>query len=181
VDQAKRYDPAIIIGEPMGVEFPADGSTLVQARLYPLQPNAVHVWNILRSGGKLKASVGGSCEKKVGHDGVVEIARIWWSHLALTPYPVNDHTLVSLQPFSAFVKALGVGAAAPLVMQDLQGARLGHTPDLRQRWRALTELLQQQIPTLTTEEAQAMALLLMRQRKEERPAFVAAFHTPLAI
>ena len=125
LDQQHRHDASVIIGEPMAVEFPADGSTLVQARLYPLQDQARHVYNILRSGGRLKASVGGSCAKRPGRDGVTDIPQIWWSHLALTPFPVNNDTSISLQPFGAFVKALGVSSAAPLVMQDLGGGHAG--------------------------------------------------------
>lgn len=171
INQEKRYDPSIIVGEPMAVKFPADGSTLVQARLYPLQPNAGYVWNILRSGGKLKASIGGSCSKRPSPDGVMEISHIFWTHLALTPYPVNDHTLVSLQPLQEFLKALGTASAAPLVMEDLQGARERGTPALMQRWRALTATLQHQYPQLTEDEAHDLALLLLTRRGAVRQAY----------
>jgi hypothetical protein len=178
VTQEKRYDPSIIVGEPMAVQFPADGSTLVQARLYPLQPNAQHIWNILRSGGKLKASIGGSCAKRPGRDGILEIAQIFWNHLALTPYPVNDHTDVSLQPYSQFVKALGASAAASLVQEDLQGAREANTASLVQRWQALTEILMQQQPGLSEEEAKRAALLLLIKRGATRQAYTAAHWAP---
>jgi hypothetical protein len=166
-----RYDASILIGEPMAVEFPPDGSTMVQARLYPLQPQAQFVMNILRSGGKLKASVGGTCAKRPGPDGVTEIPRLFWSHLAITPYPVNNDTLVSLEPFAAFVKALGVSSAAPLVLEDLQGTRARGTPSLDQRWRALTAIVLQQFPQLTEDEARQVAALLLRRRGETREAY----------
>jgi hypothetical protein len=178
IDQNKRYDASIIIGEPMAVEFPADGSTLVQARLYPLQPQAQYVYNILRSGGKLKASVGGSCAKRPGPDGVTEIPQIFWTHLALTSFPVNNNTAISLQPYSAFMKALGVTSAAPLVTQDLQGAPQRGTPAFLQRWHALTELLQQRQPGLSTERARQAALLLLIRRGETRQAFTSTSWGP---
>jgi hypothetical protein len=179
-NETTRYDPSIIVGEPMAVKFGADGSTMVQARLYPLQPKAQDIWRILRSGGKLKASIGGSCAKRPGKDGTTEINRIYWNHLALTPYPVNDHTLVSLQPFGAFVKALGVASAAPLVMEDLQGARQRGTPAFLQRWRALGDLVKQQYPTLTDDEAHDLALMLLTRRGERRQAFTPGALAPLA-
>jgi hypothetical protein len=176
VTAENRHDASVIIGEPMAVKFPADGTTLVQARLYPLQPQARYVWNILQSGGKLKASIGGSCAKRPARDGTTEIPQIFWNHLAITSWPVNDDTLVSLQPFSAFVKALGTTSATPLVMEDLQGAKQALTPALRQRWQALTETLAEQYPTLTLRQAQSMALLLMTRRGETRQAYAPSTH-----
>jgi hypothetical protein len=178
LNQDKRYDPAILIGEPMAVKFPADGSTLVQAKLYPLQPVAQNVWQILRSGGKLKASIGGSCAKRPGRDGVLEIAQIFWTHLALTPYPVNDHTDVSLQPYQEFLKALGSASAAPLVHEDLQGNLLRGTPTLAQKWAALTAVLMQRQPGLSEERAREIAALLLRQRGEMRTAYTTAVWSP---
>jgi hypothetical protein len=181
INQDKRYDPSILIGEPMAVKFPADGSTLVQAKLYPLQPLAQNVWQILRSGGKLKASIGGSCAKRPGRDGIMEIAQIWWNHLALTPYAVNDHTEVSLHPFSEFMKALGSASAAPLVQEDLQGAREAGTPALAQRWQALTEILMQRQPGLTEDRAREIAALLLRQRGALRAAYTTAVWSPTGL
>jgi hypothetical protein len=178
INQDKRYDPSIIVGEPMAVKFPPDGSTLVQARLYPLQPLAQNVWQILRSNGRLKASIGGSCAKRPGRDGVMEIAQIWWNHIALTPYAVNDHTEVSLQPFANFVKALGTAAAAPLVHEDLQGNLLRGTPTLSQKWQALTAVLMQRHPGLTEAKARDIAALLLRQRGELRQAYTTAVWSP---
>jgi len=157
----------------MAVEFPADGTTLVQARLYPLQEQARNVWNILRSGGKLKASIGGSCAKRPGRDGTTEVAQIFWNHLAITSWPVNDDTSVSLEPFSAFVKALGTSDAAPLVREDLEGNLLRGTPDLPQKWAALTEILMQRHPGLSEDKAREVAALLLRRRGELRAAYTA--------
>jgi hypothetical protein len=178
INQDKRYDPSIIVGEPMAVKFPPDGSTLVQARLYPLQPLAQNVWQILRSNGRLKASIGGSCAKRPGRDGVMEIAQIWWNHIALTPYAVNDHTEVSLQPFANFVKALGTASAAPLVHEDLEGNLLRGTPTLSQKWQALTAVLMQRHPGLSVDRARDIAALLLRQRGELRAAYTSSAWTP---
>jgi hypothetical protein len=171
VDGSNRHDASVLIGEPVAVRFAADGTTFVQARLYPYQPQAQYVWNILRSGGKLKASIGGTCAKRPARDGTTEINKIYWSHLAITSWPVNDETLVSLQPLGAFMKALGVGAASPLVMEDLQGARQRGTPAFLARWRALGDLVKQQYPTLTDDEAHDLALMLLTRRGERRQAF----------
>jgi hypothetical protein len=171
LDGSNRHDASLIIGEPLAVEFPDDGTTMVQARLYPHQPQAQYVWNILQSRGKLKASVGGTCAKRPGPDGVTEIPRLFWNHLAITSFPVNNDTLVSLEPFAAFVKALGVSSAAPLVLEDLQGTRARRTPSLDQRWRALTAIVLQQFPHLTEDEARQVAALLLRRRGETREAY----------
>lgn len=164
IDAVNRHDASVIIGEPMAVEFPLDGSTLVQARLYPLQPQAQYVWNILRSNGKLKASVGGSCAKRPGPDGVTEIPQIWWSHLALTAFPVNDDTRVSLQPFSAFVKALGTFEASPLVPEDLEGTAY-HVSEECQRQ---ADRIRAYCPTLTEDEARQVSSLLLTHRTNIR-------------
>jgi hypothetical protein len=171
VGHENRHDASVLIGEPMAVKFAPDGTTFVQARLYPYQEQAKNVWNILRSGGKLKASIGGSCSKRPGRDGVTEIDRIFWNHVAITSWPVNNSTLVSLQPLAAFLKALGTASAAPLVREDLQGARLGRTPDLAQQWQALTEVLLQRQPTLSEAQARRAALLLLVRRGATRHAF----------
>lgn len=180
IDQSNRHDASILIGEPLAVKFTPEGDTLVQARLYPYQPQAQHVWNILRSGGKLKASIGGSCVKRPAGDGATEIPQLWWNHLAITSWPVNNDTIVSLQPFEEFVKALATTAAAPLVMQDLHGAMHGGTPALLGRWQALTDLLQQQHPTLTEEQAKQVALAWMIRRGETRHAYTSAQWSPMA-
>jgi hypothetical protein len=178
IDHTNRHDASVIIGEPMAVTFAPDGTTFVQARLYPYQEQAQNVWNILRSGGKLKASIGGSCSKRLGLDGVTEIDRIFWNHLAITSWPVNDHTRVSLQPFAAFLKALGTSSAAPLVQEDLQGAREAGTPALLQRWKALTELLMQHQPGVSEEKAKRAALLLLIKRGATRPGYTASSWLP---
>jgi hypothetical protein len=179
VSHENRHDASVLIGEPMAVKFTPNGLTLIQARLYPYQEQARNVYNILRSGGKLKASIGGSCSKRPGPDGVTEIDRIFWNHVAITSWPVNDDTLVSLQPLSAFLKALGSASAAPLVQEDLQGAREAGTPALAQRWQALTEILMQRQPGLSEARAREIAALLLRQRGALRPAYTTAVWSPL--
>lgn len=164
VDHEHRHDASIIIGEPMDVQFPPDGSTMIQARLYPHQPQAQFVWNILRSGGKLKASIGGSCAKRPGRDGVTEIPQLFWSHVAVTSWPVNDQTLVSLQPFSAFVKALGTFEASPLVPEDLEGTAYQVSEECQRQ----ADRIRAYCPTLTEDEARQVSSLLLTHRTNIR-------------
>jgi hypothetical protein len=172
VDSSNRHDASLLIGEPLAIEFPPDGSTLIKAKLYPYQPQAQYVWNVLRSGGTLRASIGGNCSKRIALDGVTEIPSIFWTHTAVTAWPVNNDTVVKLEPFGEFVKALSTASATPLVLQDLEGSRERGTPSFEQRCTALAATLQQQYPTLTEAEARRVALALLQRRGASREAYV---------
>lgn len=174
VTHSNRHDPSVVIGHPTAITFTPDGRTLVKAMLYKNVPNAQHVWGILTSGGRLGASIGGSVlERALQPGGTPTISKIWFNHLALTAWPVNDDTAVQLMPYQEFMaKALSTTSATPLVSQDLEGARERGTPAFEQRWKALTDILRQQYPTLTEAEAKKVAHALLERRGATRPAYV---------
>jgi hypothetical protein len=168
-----RYDPSLIVGEPLDVRWSPEGHTLEKAWLYqsPLKPKAREIWGILESGGSLRASIQGSVLARAdGAQGVSIITKIVWTATALTPYPINDDTEVQTIPYAAFMKALGTGGAAPLVMEDLQGARQQLTPAFAQRWKALTALLMER-RQLREDQAKPLALALLIRRGEARHAY----------
>jgi hypothetical protein len=174
LQRENRADPSIIIGHPTAMQMTAAGATLVKAMLYKHQPKAQHVWQILISGGRLGASIGGDVlERSMEPGGTPIISRIWFNHLALTAFPVNDDTSVQITPYHEFMaKALSTSSATPLVQQDLEGARERGTPSFEQRCTALTATLQQQYPTLTEAEARRVALALLQRRGATRDAYV---------
>ena len=179
-----RHDPSLLIGEPRDMQFTPDGRTIVKAELYQRVKKAQEVWDILQSGGKMKASIGGAIlQRQQDATGTPVVTKVFLNHLALTPWPVNDETNVQLTPYAEFVKSLGYKAlgattgtsAQPLVMQDLEGARQRLTPAFAQRWQALTELVQQlsrqRGKALSEDQARQMALAVMRERGETRHAY----------
>jgi hypothetical protein len=170
-----RYDPSIIIGEPRDYRFDGNDCLLIKAELYKHQPKAQAVWDIFRSGGFLKASVGGSILRPpVLRNGVETITKVLMNHVALTPWPVNDDTNAQVMPYAEFMKALGAASAAPLVREDLDGATYGGTPELRQRLISLAEILQQMATAqgkhLSAKRARSLALKYMQQRGQPRHA-----------
>jgi len=173
ITAANRANPEMIIGHPTDIRFTPDGKTLVSAVLYKHQPKAQAVWNLLQSGARLGASIGGAVIDREDSPGKPStISKIWLNHLAITPFPVNEDCQVQLTPYPEFIaKALGTAVAAPLVREDLEGARLAGTPDLQQKWQALTEILLQRQPQLTQEQARKAALLLLARRGELRHAY----------
>lgn len=181
-----RHDPSLLIGEPRDMQFTADGCTIVKAELYQRVKKAQEVWDILQSGGKMKASIGGAIlQRQQDASGTPIVTKVFLNHLALTPWPVNDETNVQLTPYADFVKSLAYKAlgattgtsAQALVMQDLEGARQRLTPAFAQRWQALTEIVQQlsrqRGKAITEEHARQLALGLLRQRGETRQAYTA--------
>jgi len=172
---ANRANPEIIIGHPTDIRFTPEGKTLVSAVLYKHQPKAQAVWQLLQSGARLGASIGGAVIEREDTPGRPStISKIWLNHLAITPFPVNEDCQVQLTPYQEFIaKALGTSDAAPLVREDLQGNLLRGTPDLPQKWEALTELLMQRHPGLSEDKAREVAALLLRRRGELRAAYTA--------
>lgn len=178
VTKDTRTDPTILIGEPTSVHITPDGRTLVTARLYEHQPKAQAVWNILQSGGRLKASIGGTVLARDPNNDA-HITKVFWNHLALTSWPVNEATGVSLTPYAEFVKSLctakALGAttgtsAQPLVMEDLEGARLALTPDFAVKWEALTEVIARTYK-VSQAIAKQLALETLAARGETRQAY----------
>ena len=90
----------------------------------------------------------------------------------LTDDEAHDLALLLLARRGGARKALTTGSGAPLVQQDLEGARERGTPAFEQRWKALTEILQQTYPALTPSEARKAAHLLLTRRGATRPAYV---------
>jgi len=174
IGQDNRHDATILIGEPLAMQVTADGRTLVQARLYQHQPQAQAVWNILQSGGKMGASIGGAVLHKQALPGQPPIIdRLMFNHLAITSWPMNEDTEVQLTPYADFLaKALGAADASAVVMEDLEGARLRGTADFTQKWRALAAQLQEQYD-YDEDKAKQMALAVLIVRGEARQAFVA--------
>jgi hypothetical protein len=185
-----RHDPSVLIGEPREMTITPDGRTLVKAELYQRVKKAQEVWDILQSGGKMKASVGGSIlRRQQDVTGTPVVTKLFLNHIALTPWPVNDDTNVQLTPYDSFMKALGyrvhkaLGAttgtsAQPLVMQDLEGQRQRLTPAFATRWQALTDIIQQlsqeRGKALSDDDARQCALAVLIRRGEARQAYVAA-------
>jgi len=181
IDRATRHDPSILIGEPTSVRVTPDGRTLVAARLYEHQPKVQAVWNILQSGGHLKASIGGAVLARDPADDS-HITKILWTHLALTSFPVNEDTNVQLTPYAEFLKALGatVGTSAqPLIHEDLEGAMLRGTPAFEAKWRALTDTLVRTRGVSVT-AAKELALAHLVRSGEARQAYLShpAYLTP---
>lgn len=181
VDQSTRHDPSILIGRPLRGLVTPDGRTLVEGRLYERAEKAQHVWNILQSGGRLKASIGGAVLARDPEGGAV-ITDILWTHLALTSWPVNEDTGVSLMPYGEFLaKALGatVGTSVqPLVREDLEGAMLAGTPDLLAKWQALTDVLVRTLG-LSVTVAKREALRTLEARGETRRAHTSDVRMPV--
>lgn len=185
VSSANRSDASVLIGEPIAMRFTSEGKTLVRARLYKHMEKAKDVWNILRSGGKLGASIGGAVlSRQTTPGGVPTIDKVHFSHLAITAWPVNNDTAVQVTPYQEFLsksflrKALGSTTAsgtssASLVLQDLEGSRERGMPVFQHRWEALTEVLQQMY-RLLHKSARKLALAVLVKRGEGRRAYVSA-------
>ena len=178
LSQQARYDPSLIIGQPLEGLVTADGRTLIKGQLFPYQPKAQDVWNILRSGGRLKSSIGGMVLSRDAHDPHI-INKLLFTHLAVTSWPVNEATGVSLTPYAEFVKSLctakALGAttgtsAQPLVMEDLEGTRLGTTPDFAVKWEALTAIVARTMK-VPLGIAKRIALQTLKERGETRRAY----------
>lgn len=113
----KRHDPSIFIGEPLEAGI-AKGRLFVKAKLWKHVQKARDVWDILQSGGKLKASVGGFVKEKKDEwnrwakKKIPTISKFVFNHLAITPWPINQATSVQTVPIGTFAKSLWSGHEA---------------------------------------------------------------------
>lgn len=101
-------DPKYICGEPVDVAFPADGRTLVKARMYPSNPYAQTILQMARDGSsRLGASIGGFILQRKQELNKSLILKVMWDEVAITHQPVNEGTLgaVAVMPFSEFNKS----------------------------------------------------------------------------
>jgi hypothetical protein len=177
-----RFDPSIYIGEPLDAKFTPNQRTLVKGWLYQSlnKPKAREAWGILESGGHLYASIGGAIlpEGRTVTKGRSTVSKVLWTHTALTPYPMNDDAEVQNVPYDEFLKALGTEGAGPMVMEDLEGARLKGTAAFAQKWRALTQTILQQYPGYDEDRARQAALAHLIRTGEARQAYVSAPNFP---
>lgn len=165
VTKETRHDPSILIGEPQEARFDDDGLFYVKALLYRFAEKAKEVRNILLSGGRLKASLGGTILEKDPASNIV--TKIFLNHIAVTSWPVNDYTGVQLTPYDVFLKSLGVAEAAPLIHEDLEGD--GKMQDIHpafaKEWKTLTDLVMHNARcggrAVTLEKARRHALMLL--------------------
>ena len=117
VTKDRRHDPSIFIGEPLDAGI-KDGRLFVKARLLKHVKKAQEVWDILRSNGKLKASIGGFVKERKeewnrwAKKKIPTISKFHFNHLAITPWPINQATKVQMVPFGIFAKSLWSGHEA---------------------------------------------------------------------
>jgi hypothetical protein len=118
ITKENRHDPSLLIGEPIEARISPSGEFFCKGRLYnnPKLEKAEAVWQLLLAKAKLKASVGGFIKdrsrtfvKAIGRE-IDHITKLVLTHIAVTPFPVNQATQVQVVPFGEFAKSLFLGA-----------------------------------------------------------------------
>jgi hypothetical protein len=118
ITKENRHDPTILIGEPIEARISRSGEFFCKRFLYsnPKLEKAEAVWQLLQAKAKLKASVGGFIKdrarrfvKAIGRE-IEQITKLVLTHIAITPFPVNQATQVQVVPFGEFAKSLFLGA-----------------------------------------------------------------------
>jgi len=111
-----KKDPSAIIGKPMNVHWDDQNRMHLKAEIYKGVAKADAVWDLVKAGAPLGLSVGGKVldryqtyDPKLNKN-VTRVTRAMINHVAVTPFPCNEDTMVTNESYASFFKSLSTGS-----------------------------------------------------------------------
>jgi hypothetical protein len=149
-DHKSLIDPRYLIGEPLEGQVTSDGAFLAKGVLYKGLEVADSIYNLLKAGAKLGVSIGGKVldhkdvyDEKYGRN-INKITKVLLNHLAITPYPINVWTSVSVMPWNNFMKSLTTATGSALKVESLEHG--GHK-ELKRDVNKISKIFKEYIKT----------------------------------